>query len=284
MKEIKKLARAKINLNLYVLNKREDNYHNIKSIFHKIDLYDEITVKKSNTFQLHTNIESLNNETNIIYKAYQKLKEQYKEIEGVEVTLTKKIPMQAGLGGGSTDCASFLLSILELYKLNISKEKLETIASSLGADVVPCLYDEPLLAEGIGEIITPIESNLKFYTIVIKPNMSCSTKEMYQKIDSQKEKQIDNTDTIIEALKNNNLDLLSNKLYNSFETVVDNQELINKIKKELQTYGAVTSLMTGSGSCIFGLYKTKEQATIAYNKLKEQYETYICSSYNSKLK
>lgn len=282
MKSLKVLARAKINLNLYVLNKREDNYHNIKSIFHKIDLYDELTLTKSNTFKLNSNINTLNNESNIIYKAYKKLKELYPSIKGVEVSLKKTIPMQAGLGGGSTDCASFLLAMNDLYNLNLTKKELENIGSSLGADVVPCLYDVPLLAEGIGERVTPIDSNLNFYSLIIKPNMSCSTKEMYEKIDDNKEPIIDNTDIIIEGLKTNNIELISNNLYNSFEQAVDNQNLINKIKKELQDNGAIASLMTGSGSCIFGLFKTKEQATIAYDKLKEQYEIYICSSYNKK--
>lgn len=120
-------ARAKINLSLEVLNKRDDNYHNIKSIFQKINLYDEIYIEKndSNEFKLETNIESLNNTENIIYKAYLKLKEKYDNISGIKIILKKKIPMQAGLGGGSTDCASFIIGINKLFNLNISKNEIE---------------------------------------------------------------------------------------------------------------------------------------------------------------
>ncbi len=281
MNEIKVKSRAKINLNLYVLNKRKDNYHNIKSIFHKIDLYDDLILKKNDIFQLHTNIESLNNKDNIIYKAYLKLKKIYPSIKGVDVTLNKKIPMQAGLGGGSTNCASFLLAMNKLYNLKINKNQLEEIGASLGADVVPCLYDIPLLAEGIGEKITTIDSKLNFYIVLIKPNISCNTKEMYELIDKKKENAIDKTDLIIEGLKTNNLDLVANNLYNSFEYVVNNQTLIN-IKKDLNEHGALASQMTGSGSCIFGLFKTEDSANKAYEALKKNYEIYICSSYNKK--
>ena len=111
MEEIYQKARAKINLSLEVIGKREDNYHNIKSIFQKINLYDELYIKKTqtDTFELQTNIKEINNKENIIYKAYRKLKQEYKNITGIQVKLNKKIPMQAGLAGGSTDCASFLL-------------------------------------------------------------------------------------------------------------------------------------------------------------------------------
>ena len=165
MKKIYLKARAKINLCLEVLNKREDNYHNIKSVFQKINLYDEIFIEKndSNEFKLKTNIESLNNEENIIYKVYLKLKEKYKKITGINVILNKKIPMQAGLGGGSTDCARFIVGMNKLFDLKLSKEEIEIIGKSLGADVVPCLYNNAVLAEGIGDQITRINTNFKYY-------------------------------------------------------------------------------------------------------------------------
>ena len=142
-------ARAKINLSLEVLNKREDNYHNIKSIFQKINLYDEMYIEKNgiNKFDLITNIDSLNSKENIIYKAYLKLKEKYDNITGVKVILNKRIPMQAGLGGGSTDCASFIIGINKLFDLRLSKLEMEAIGKSLGADVVPCFYNKAIKGE-----------------------------------------------------------------------------------------------------------------------------------------
>ncbi len=149
LKGIYTKARAKINLTLEVIGKREDNYHNIKSVFQKINLYDELYIQKTKTneIKIRSNTKELNNKKNILYKAYEKLKETNPNITGIEVRLNKKIPMQAGLAGGSTDCASFLLGMNQLFDLKLSKEEIKNIGKSLGADVVPCLYNKAVLAE-----------------------------------------------------------------------------------------------------------------------------------------
>lgn len=282
MNEIYMKARAKVNLNLLVLNKREDNYHNIKSVFQKINLYDEMHVKKTNTFELQTNIKELNNKDNIIYKAYEKLKNKYDNITGVTVILKKNIPMQAGLAGGSTDCASFILCMNKLFDLNLSKQEMVDLGKSLGADVVPCFYNKALLVEGIGDKITKLNTNFKYYILIIKPKMSNSTKKMYEKLDSKNEiHQIDNTSKIICALENKNIKELGNNLYNVFESASDELQTIENIKEEFIKNGAEGSLMTGSGSCIYGLFENKKKAKKTYNVLKENYKVYICTSYNS---
>lgn len=283
MNSIKLKARAKINLYLDVLNKRKDNYHNIKSIFQKIDLYDDLSIEKtdSNNIELICNIDSLNNEDNIIYKAYVKLKDKY-NIGGVKVILNKRIPMQAGLAGGSTDCASFILGINKLFDLKLSKEELESIGSSLGADVVPCLYDGAVLAEGIGDIITPINTNFKYYIVLVKPKITCNTKEMYRLIDEANAGiELDLSYNVIKGLETNDIELISNNLLNVFENVQEDKLLINNIKLELLNNGAIGSLLTGSGSCIYGLFKDEDSALKAFNKLKKSNEVYICTSYNS---
>lgn len=285
MEKIYTKARAKINLNLEILSKRPDNYHNIKSVFQKINLYDELFIQKNNNnkFDLTSNIDALNNEDNIIYKAYLKLKEKYNCIGGVSVTLNKKIPLQAGMGGGSTDCSSFLSCMNKLFDLNMSKEELTSIGKSLGADVVPCFYNKALVAEEIGDKITLLDTSFKYYILVIKPTISCSTKNMYQKLDSQENRIIiDTSDNIISALQNNDIKLLSDSLYNTFETVIEEKHIIEELKKELTLSGALGALMTGSGSCVYGIFENKKTAKLAYLKLKEKYETYLCISYNSK--
>ena len=166
----------------------------------------------------------------------------------------------------------------KLYNLKMTKKELETIGASLGADVVPCLNKGTMLVEGIGDIVKPVPSILSYYLVIVKPQMNCSTKEMYERIDSKKEDIIDKTDILLEAYKTNNIYLLKDNLYNSFENVVDNQELINNIKKELLNNGSIASLMTGSGSCIFGIFKTRYKALKAYNNIKNKYEVYICST------
>lgn len=235
-------ARAKINLNLEVVGKREDHYHNLRSVFQKINLYDELYMQKTKTNDLviQTNKEELNNQENIIYKAYIKLKEKYKKITGVNVILNKKIPMQAGLAGGSTDCASFLLGMNRLFDLKLSKIEIENIGKSLGADVVPCLYNRAVKAEGIGEIITPISTNLKYYLVIVKPEISCNTKEMFQQIDQQNDMiQPDHSHKIIQALQQNRIDLVADYLYNVFEYVIEEKDIIQKIKRKLVEQGAI---------------------------------------------
>lgn len=283
MENIYKKARAKINLTLEILNKREDNYHNLKSVFQKINLYDEIYIYKikEDKFILKTNTPNLKVEDNIIYKAYIALKEKCKNITGIKVILKKNIPMQAGMAGGSTDCASFILAMNKLFHLNLNKKEIEEISKSLGADVVPCLYNRAVLAEGIGEIITKINTNFKYYIVIIKPTISCNTKEMFKKIDEEEVKfNKENTAKMIHSLENNDIDELSNNLYNSFEKVIKEKE-IEDIKTQLRNNNAIGTLLTGSGSCVYGIFRNREMAKRAYKKMKNQYETYICTSYNS---
>lgn len=242
MEQIYLKARAKINLNLEIVGKREDGYHNLSTVFQKINLYDEIYIKKTQTnqWELQTNREELNNEQNIIYKAYVLLKEKYSNITGIKVTLNKKIPMQAGLAGGSTDCASFILGMNQLFNLKMSKIEIEDIGKKLGADVVSCFYNKAVKGEGIGEIITPIKTHMKYYLVIIKPKISCSTKEMYQKIDKGNySKQPNHSDKIVQALEQNRIDLVVNSLYNIFETVIPEKDIIQNIKKELIKQGAI---------------------------------------------
>jgi len=285
MEKIYLKARAKINLGLNVLNKREDKYHNIKSVFQKINLYDEILIEKNaiNEFELKTNIKKINNKENIIYKAYLIIKEKHNNITGIRVILNKKIPMEAGLGGGSTDCACFIKGINKLFDLNLSKTEMEAIGRKLGADVVPCFYDKAVLAEGIGDKITVIDTNVKYYIVIVKPNISCNTKEMYMKIDQRKNvAEIDLSDEIIKGLQQSNIEIIASNLYNSFESIQKDNQLMQNIKKDLIKEGALGSLMTGSGSCIYGIFKDKQRAKSAFNNFKNKYQTFICTSYNSK--
>lgn len=284
MKSIYLKARAKVNLNLKVKEKRKDNYHNIESVFQKINLYDELYIQKieTNHLEIQTNIQQLKQEENIISKAYNRLKEKYDSISGVQVNLKKNIPMQAGLAGGSTDCASFLIGMNQLFDLKMTKKEIEEIGKSLGADVVPCFYNQAIKVEGIGDKIEPIHTHFKYYLVIIKPQFSCNTKQMYQKIDEQKKiKQLKNTNKIIQGLEQNNLVLIGEHLYNVFEEVIEERQKINEIKESLLKRGAIGSLMTGTGSCVYGIFANKKIAKIAYNQLKDIYQTYLCVSYNS---
>ena len=281
MEEIYIKARAKINLNLEVFEKRKDNYHNLESVFQKVNLYDEMHIKKikEDKFKLNINIRELDNKENIIYKAYVKLKERYKTITGVEITVKKNIPMQAGMAGGSTDCAAFIIAMNKLFDLKLSKKEIESFGKSFGADVVPCFYNKAIKAEGIGDIITHIDTNFRYYMVIIKPQICCNTKEMFERLDTQDNiKQLNTSENIIKALKNKDIKLLAKNLYNVFEEVIPEKESIKNIKKELIKNGALNALMTGSGSSVYGIFEDKQSAKKAYMELKDKYETYICTS------
>lgn len=281
-------TRAKINLTLNVLNKRPDNYHNIESVFQKISLYDELFIEKnsSNTFDLKCNIQSLENDSNILFKTYKKLQELYPTISGVSINLIKNIPMQAGLAGGSTNCAGFIQGMNTLFDLNMSKTDMINFGKSLGADVVPCMFNT-VKSEGIGDIITPFKSNLKYYILILKPDFTCNTKVMYEKLDEHKSlNQKYFTNDVINILKTGETKELKNKLYNVFEYALDEKDALDKIKNDFILSGAVETLLSGSGSCIYGIYSCKEDINRAYEFMKNKYNYnfYKCVSYNSSLK
>ena len=277
-------ARAKINLTLNVLEKRPDNYHNIESVFQKISLYDELFIKKNDNdcLYLECNLKELENQSNILNKTFNALKKEFPKISGVNVKLVKHIPLQAGLGGGSTDCASFILGMNSLFNLNASEEKLVEIGKSLGADVVPCMYNL-VKSEGIGDIVTKLKSNLTYYILLMKPNYECNTRIMYEKLDSNPNLvQKYNTNDVINILKNGNITDLQGKLYNVFENVIEEKDELNKIKNDFLFSGAIDTLLSGSGSCIYDSYETKKDANKAFDYLKSKYncKIYKCISCN----
>ncbi len=283
METIYKKARAKVNLTLNVLGKRDDGYHELETIFQKISLYDELKVSKTNkhdSIRINTNIESLQDQENIIFKAYQKLKSRFHKISGVNVELKKNIPMEAGLAGGSTDCGAFIESMNKLFSLDISKKEMIEIGKDLGADVPQALYNTPIIARGIGEKIEKVKTKAKYYIIVIKPEFICNTKEMYQKLDNGDiTKQKYNTENMKKALEEKDITKIAENLYNVFEMAVEKAE---EIKKEIIKAGAKGSLMSGSGSTFFGIFENKEQAKRGYKELSKKYKTYYCISYSKR--
>ena len=213
---------------------------------------------------------------------YNKLKEAYPSISGVSVKLVKNIPMQAGLGGGSTNCAGFIEGINSLFNLKMSKNDMINFGKTLGADVVPCMFST-VKSEGIGDIVSPFKSNLKYYILIVQPDFMCNTKIMYDKLDNSKNlKQNFYTNEVINILKNGETKDLKNKLYNVFEYAIDQRNLLDNLKSDFLNTGAVASLLSGSGSCIYGIYSDKKDIKNAYKFMKNKYnyEFYKCVSYN----
>ena len=244
-------------------------------------------IEKNDTdcIEIESNIKNVNLEDNIIFKAYKVLKEKFPFLTGIKVILNKKIPMQAGLAGGSTDCASFLIGMKKLFSLNFSEEEIVKMSATLGADVPPCLYGGIVKAEGIGDIITKIDSDFQYYLVIIKPkNTYCCTKEMFEKLDNMKYKSEIKTDKVLSGMEKKDIITFANNLYNDFEKVTTELVEISEAKKVLKENGAINAILTGAGSCVFGIFENKERAKQAYQGLKDKYEAYICKSYNRRSK
>ena len=184
------------------------------------------------------------------------------------------------MGGGSSDCAAFIILMNKLFNLKLTEGEMERNGKKLGADVVPCFYDIPVIAEGIGDRITKIKSDFKYYVLIVKPDISFSTKEMYRKNRYRKNRTKRHNKGNSESTKEKDIETLSENLYNSFEAVAEQKEKIRDIKEDLVRNGAISSLMTGSGSAVYGIFKNKKEAKKAYEKLKEIYTVYISISYN----
>ncbi len=264
-------AYAKINIALDVLRKREDGYHDLKMIMQKISLHDTLTFQKTdtNTIDIFCETKISNLTDNLIYKAIKALSVTTNRDISVKVTLDKKIPMEAGLGGGSSDCATTLLAINEIFELNLPLKELEKIGATLGADVPYCLHNNTMIAEGIGDILTPIDNHPFCYLLVAKPDVNVGTASVFKNLRIDDIKTRPNFDMLIESFRTDNLELLSENLCNTLETVtISLYPLIDTLKIFMTDHKAISSLMSGSGSTVFGIFKTFEDVTYCKEMLE----------------
>lgn len=273
MKSIKLKAYGKINLGLDVLGKRDDGYHDLDMIMQSVDLYDEITITKNNSGEItvKTNTDKIpNDKSNLTYKAAKLLMEEFGVEKGVEIEIQKNIPISGGMAGGSTDCAAVLRGINKLFKLKLSDEKLMARGVRLGADVPFCILGKTARAEGIGEVLTPIKNRMKGYIVLAKPPISVSTGFVYGRIDKVKVKHKPNTETMVEALKENDLQTLADSICNVLEEVtIPDYPIVQEIKDMMIKDGALNAMMTGSGPTVFGLFDSKDKAIEAIDHLNK---------------
>nr|MBU1327903.1 4-(cytidine 5'-diphospho)-2-C-methyl-D-erythritol kinase [Candidatus Omnitrophota bacterium] len=271
MREIRVFAPAKLNLYLDVLKKRSDGLHNIETIFEKIDLKDEIIIKEKGTGLKVKTIPSncSQGKENIVYKAAHTL---FKEAEvklNLDIEIKKRIPVSAGLGGGSSDAASVLEAINEIFKLRVPAKKLFSIARDIGKDVPFFMLNSPFaVAKGAGELLEKINLNKSFFHILIKPSIPLSTKLMYRRVDkcSFSTKPHSLKDTLL-ALETSAKELEKN-YYNIFERVLDREGVhINRVKAMLADIGVKHSLLSGSGPTVFCSFENKEGARAVFRKM-----------------
>ena len=254
MNQIEVSCPAKINLTLEIVNKRDDGFHNIKSIMQTISLYDYLTIKAEESHKTEIILDGNSheipyNEKNLVYKACRTFLEKTDINACIDIYIDKHIPISAGLAGGSTDAAGTLAGLNELFFCPLNREELHELASSLGSDLNVCLEGGCILAEGRGEIITKLNSNLNYPVTLIKPkNLGISAKEAYMKYSALKNKpQYNMTEKMLDAIKTNSD--VTGFLYNDLETAVfnDYSELQN-IKAKIPE-----AVMSGSGSTYFVL-------------------------------
>lgn len=260
-------APAKINLGLDVIRKREDGYHEVKMIMQSIRLFDRLTLTKSKTpgIRLSTNLNFLPvNEDNLVYRSAKLLMDEFEITDGLDIRLDKRIPVAAGMAGGSTDAASCMLAINRLFELRLSTRKLMERGVKLGADIPYCIMKGTALSEGIGEILTPLPKAPDCYILIAKPGFHVSTKFVYSNLKLDEHTIHPDVDTMIDCIQKNDLHGLCDNMDNILETVtIPEHPEIGIIKKTMLENGALGSLMSGSGPTVFGVFDDLDKAKAA---------------------
>lgn len=271
---IEKRAYAKINLGLDVTGKREDGYHIVKMIMQNVDLYDTLTFEANDTGEITLKASSPSiptDDSNLICKVARQLAEKYGVTKGVDITLEKRIPVAAGMAGGSTDGAAAYKVLNELWGLNLTTKDMCELAVKLGADIPYCIIGGTMLAEGIGEELTSIKEMPSCHILIAKPPIDVSTGWVYKELDSKDIENHPDIDGVKRAIEDGNLYDMCDKIDNVLERVTaPRYEEIGKLESIMEENGAIRAFMTGSGPTVFGIYDDEKKA-------KEGYEAVVNS-------
>ena len=272
-------AHAKINLSLAITNKREDGYHDIKTIMVPIALHDllyidtipEGIVIGTNSLIMPTD------ERNIIYKIIAHMQSKYNIRKGVKVFVYKHIPMQAGLAGGSTDGAAVIRAVNQLFRLHLSTQEMMQLGREIGADIPFCVYGKKALVQGIGEKIIPISQSLRARILLVKPKKGVSTKKAFANV-KLNPTPYDHIEAMKQAIKENRYKEVVTHLHNDLE--VPSKAIvpeIEEIKQTLLALGFDGALMSGSGSCVFGITRNKLVLEKGYQFYRRK-KIFVCKS------
>ncbi len=270
---------AKINLTLDVLHKRPDGYHQVEMIMQAIELGDIVKLEEKMTAEISitSNVSHIPcDQRNLAYQAATLIKDTYQIPKGVHIFIEKNIPMSAGLAGGSTDAAAVLLGLNRLWGLDLSLEEMERLGARLGSDVPFCLQGGTMLATGRGERLEPLTSLPPCYVVLAKPRFGVSTAWVYGKYRGSAVQSHPDTRGVIGALEQGDLLGVASRLSNVLESVTMTEyPLIKKLKESMIKYGAMASLMSGSGPTVFGLVEDKEKAEYIATELRKQSDAEI---------
>ncbi len=254
---------AKVNLTLDVLSKRPDGYHDISTIMRTVDIFDTVEISLTDEgIELSTSLDFLpTDEKNIAYRAAQAIFFETGIQKGAKIHITKNIPCGAGMGGGSADGAAVLVLLNKLLGSPVSTKRLLEIGAKIGADVPFCIMCGTHLAEGIGEVLSEVSAKGSLPVVVVKPEVSISTPLMYKKLDEREISKRPDTKGMIKALETGSSEQIAGLLYNVMEeAAIEEHPIILEIKENLIKKGAINAIMTGSGSAVFGIFKTTEEA------------------------
>lgn len=287
MNDISVKALAKINLGLDVIRRREDGYHEVCMVMQTIHLYDRLDIakNKSGEITIETNLSFLpTNENNLVYKAAKLLRDEFHINDGIHVNLQKRIPVAAGMAGGSTDAAAVLYGMNKIFDLGLSTRELMERGVKIGADVPYCIMRGTALAEGIGEKLTPLPPMVKCPVLIAKPAINVSTKFVYENL---KPDSIVHPDMqrLIADIREKDLHKIVADMGNVLETVtIPAYPVIAEIKEHMMNHGAAGAMMSGSGPTVFGLFEDEKTAENAYEAMKESglaKQVYLTTIYNT---
>lgn len=276
-------AYAKINLGLDVLRRLENGYHEVNMVMQSVDIYDRITLTSLDevpsapddspltTDGISVSVDDISLPTdgnNLVYKAAKLMKDHYGITQGVHIRLEKRIPIAAGMAGGSTDAAAVMKGMRTLFRPEVTDAELMEIAVKIGADVPYCILGGTALSQGIGEILTPLSPIPHCHILVAKPDINVSTKFVYEHLDAQGVDKHPDIDAMVAAIQAGDLTGILPHMENVLETVtIPAHPIIKEIKQLMITYGAHASLMSGSGPTVFGIFTDETKAKESYTKL-----------------
>ena len=269
-------ANAKLNLSLDITGKRPDGYHTVEMVMQSVDISDTLNITKTDSqIEFYCNNDEIENDKNLCVKAAQLFFENAEISGGAQIKLKKRIPIAAGLGGGSADAAAVLIALNELYNQPFDDEELLELALKIGADVPFCLVGGTQLAEGVGSILSPLPTLNDCAFVIVKSGEKPSTAQMYAKIDSLSEEEIchPRTQYLVDAIcEGDNVDA-GRYMSNVFNSLWD----FAKIREIMTDCGAQSVSVSGSGPSVFGFFTDIDDAKSAENKLKGEFdEVYLC--------
>lgn len=272
METLTLLAMAKVNLGLDVVRRLENGYHEVNMIMQTIDLYDELTFEKIESgLSLCVDRKELPaDDSNLIVKSAKLIMEHYPLPCGVRISLKKNIPMAAGMAGGSTDAAATFHGLNRLFSLGMSIEEMKRLGVQIGADVPFCIVGGTMRSEGIGEVLTPLTDVPEAYLVIAKPDISVSTKYVYENLHVETIRHHPDMKQVENAIARGDLDGMCAHMENILETVTEKKyPVIAQLKAGLKQNEALTALMSGSGPTVFGIFRERAAAERACESIKK---------------